>query len=207
MAQLQLKRKSQHLPHPPGMLPCLLPPDSDDEYDYNDENYPEGVAFSPRSDLDDCDDLPAPIAPPRKEVLFAAQTYNHGSLERTPPRRQADGACSSSAGRKMKSHEGTPSRSGYEKTPPRVPDRHNATSQNFTTSASHRRTHSLVDEASSQHNSKSQDGYDSDTLNTRSRTAFARRKERTTKNALLKNIKPAFDNLRTEGSMIQKIIW
>jgi len=192
-----------------GILPCLLPPASDDEYEINDENDPGKIGFKTRCDLKNDDNLPIPVPPPpRSEVLFTAQPYNHGSCMMTPPHRQLDDTrknatpkknpnycpesplCTNSVKKKTQFGQGAEATRVMSRTP---------------TKAQHRKTSSDVNGEASPNLIRNRDGYDSDNLNTRARVAFARRQDRTVKNSLLKKIGPAFDNLRTEGSIMEKL--
>jgi hypothetical protein len=193
-----------------SMLPCLLPPVSDDECEINDENDPGKIGFSTRSEIEDDANLPIPVPPPpRQDVLFAAHTYNHGSLGMTPPRRQADEGYKNGTPKKNPNYcAKTPPYSNHEKKPLQS---NMGEAVKFTnpspklTTAKHRKTSSDINGDASPSLARTRDGYDSDNLNTRARIAFARRQERTVKNSLLKKIGPAFDNLRTEGSIMEKL--
>lgn len=187
---------SQAVSNNMGMLPCLLPPVSDDENEVNDENDPGKISFNTRCDLENDENLPFPVPPPlRNEVLFTAQPYNHGSCKMTPPRRKPDDDRKNVTPKNNPKYcPESPSYSNSVKKKTRTP-----------TKAQHRKSSSDVNGEASPSPNGNRDGYDSDNLNTRARVAFARRQDRTVKNSLLKKIGPAFDNLRTEGSIMEKL--
>jgi len=194
-------KRTKHLPRPTGMLPCLLPPVSDDDDDYNDENDPS-MSFSPRSDLDE-DDLPTPVAPPLEErSLIMAQPFNHSSFvsARTPLRGQRGVASSKSPKRKNTSIKLPPRPNLSPPKTARLTSRsrrpnHDIPSSNRSVGSSSSGTSDADFRGSNARGatSKSQtrNGYDSDNL---SRTAFARRKEKTLAYTLRRKT-PSFANV------------